>query len=172
MTLACRFPDRVRGVISIDAAPVKMKPSNKYRSATVEVIEFMHRLRFEKLTATQARQRIREHFSNNPYTTHLIESKIDPRSNILEWNVNIESIYEQFDGLPFFDTDQYSSQTDHIYHVVGGKSYIYPFEEYTEAFPNTAKENVEIVEGAGHWVHIDKPLECLALIQKFLAKID
>jgi len=43
MTLACRYPDRVDGVISVDAAPVdESKNSEQFGSFTIQLLNFMH----------------------------------------------------------------------------------------------------------------------------------
>jgi pimeloyl-ACP methyl ester carboxylesterase len=55
---------------------------------------------------------------------------------------------------------------------VGGRSRIYPFEKYQKIFPNIKEGDVAIVEGAGHWVHFDKPLETIQLIADFLKRVD
>lgn len=50
LTTACRYPHRVDGVISIDAAPVNEKPDHDYFGFVKEVIEFMYQMSVEKLT--------------------------------------------------------------------------------------------------------------------------
>ena len=42
MTTACRFEDRVDGVISIDSAPIDESGQNAFGSFTYSVIKFMH----------------------------------------------------------------------------------------------------------------------------------
>ena len=44
---------------------------------------------------------------------------------------------------------------------------------YKKVFPNYVKDkDVVTVEGAGHWVHFDKPIETVELIKKFLRRVD
>jgi esterase len=42
MTVACRYQDRVDGVISVDSAPIDESGQNAFGSFTFSVIEFMH----------------------------------------------------------------------------------------------------------------------------------
>jgi pimeloyl-ACP methyl ester carboxylesterase len=44
MTMACRYPDRVDGFISVDAAPVNEAGSDKFGSFAESVLNFMHGL--------------------------------------------------------------------------------------------------------------------------------
>lgn len=39
-------------------------------------------------------------------------------------------------------------------------------------FPNITRDDVVVIEGAGHWVHFDKPFETINEISKFLTRID
>ena len=49
-------------------------------------------------------------------------------------------------------------------HIVGAKSWRYPFSAFQKVFPNLKEEDVKIVEGAGHMVHMDKPKEVVDLV--------
>ena len=42
MTMACRFPDRVDGIISVDSAPVDESRRENYFAFTQGVVAFMH----------------------------------------------------------------------------------------------------------------------------------
>ena len=93
------------------------------------------------------------------------------RSEKLEWNVNIDALYDNFHQVPSFDESlRYNGK--HIYHLVGERSIQYDFELYQKIFPNITKEQVVVVEEAGHWVHFDKPKETVGLISQFLSQID
>ena len=63
-------------------------------------------------------------------------------------------------------------QKDTVYHLVGGKSVHFEFHQYQKVFPNIKRENIVVVEDAGHWVHFDKPLETIQHIKTFLDDID
>ena len=42
MTTACRYPDRIDGVISVDSAPVNESTKNVFITFTYIVIEFLN----------------------------------------------------------------------------------------------------------------------------------
>ena len=48
MTLACRFPDRVDGVVSVDAAPKNERDQHAFGSFAEQVIDFMLNLSKEE----------------------------------------------------------------------------------------------------------------------------
>jgi len=53
MTLACRYPNRVDGVISVDAAPVNERGNEAFGSFTYSVLEFMHSLKDKNASITK-----------------------------------------------------------------------------------------------------------------------
>ena len=56
---------------------------------------------------------------------------------------------------------------------MGGRSRVYDFEVYQKVFPKSVNgREVVTIPDAGHWVHFDKPLETVAVIEQFLKRID
>ena len=97
MTTACRFPDRVDGVISVDSAPVDESGPAAFFSFTYGVIEFMAKLQNEgNLTRKEAISRAREFFKGKPEFVNLLQTNMNRSVDHLEWLVNIESIYRNF----------------------------------------------------------------------------
>ena len=66
MTMACKHPDRVDGVISVDSAPIDESGNNMFGSFTYSVLQLMHNLSYLNLTREEAGVKIREFFGNKP----------------------------------------------------------------------------------------------------------
>lgn len=96
MTTACKYQDRVEGVISVDSAPIDESGQNAFGSFTFGVIKFMFQLSQEGLTRKQAVEKGREHFKGKPQFSALLETNMNRKSEDLEWLVNIDSIYTNF----------------------------------------------------------------------------
>ncbi len=80
----------------------------------------------------------------------------------MSWLVNADSIYRQFANIAVFDESiRYYGPS---LHIVGANSWRYPFSAYQKIFPNLKEEGVQVVEGAGHMVHMEKPKEVVELI--------
>ena len=78
---------------------------------------------------------------------------------------------EKFHNIPFFDESLRCYKPG--LNIVGGRSRIYDFGVYQKVFPNYVEgRDVVTVEDAGHWVHFDKPIETVALIDQFLRRVD
>ena len=181
MTLACRYPNRVDGVISVDAAPVNERENEAFRSFTYSVLEFMHSLKDKNasITKEQAVAAAKDHFKGKPQFSSLIERNIktqegvlwiDQKHTELEWAINLQALRDQFSNVPYFDESlRYYGPS---YNIVGGRSRIYELDQYTKVFPNQTQAEVVTVDDAGHWVHFDKPAETIALAAHFLEQID
>ena len=62
MTTACRFPERVDGVISIDSAPKDISYGDNFISFTQSVVNFMKQLDDENISKKQAVDKIKTYF--------------------------------------------------------------------------------------------------------------
>ena len=96
MTTACKFPDRVDGVISVDSAPVNESGPNAFGSFTYGVVSFMHELSQEGLTRKEAIARGKEFFKGKSQFVALLETNMNRKNEDLEWLVNTEAIFDNF----------------------------------------------------------------------------
>mmetsp|Transcript_15071 Transcript_15071/g.10550 ORF Transcript_15071/g.10550 Transcript_15071/m.10550 type:complete len:168 (+) Transcript_15071:94-597(+) len=62
MTTACRYPDRVEGVISVDSAPKDEVQHNQFGSFTYSVIDLMIKLENEGVSKENALEQAKEFF--------------------------------------------------------------------------------------------------------------
>lgn len=49
---------------------------------------------------------------------------------------------------------------------------MHKLNDFSESFPKVRNEDIVYIEGAGHWVHTDKPHETIREITKFIDRID
>ena len=145
MTLACRYPDRVDGVISLDAAPVNEKGNHAFGSFTYHLLEFMHNMKVfdEAITVEKAVDAAKRTYAEKPQFSALIERSIKTKPDVpwaqqkddpLEWAINLATLRGEFLNIPFFDeTLRYHGPA---FNIVGGRSRYYPFEQYKKVFPN------------------------------------
>lgn len=107
MTLACRYPDRIDGVISVDAAPVNERGNEAFGSFTYSVLEFMHSLKAgnDSITKEQAVSAAKDYFKGKPQFSSLIERNIKNQEGVLwvnqkhtelEWAINLKALRALF----------------------------------------------------------------------------
>ena len=141
MTLACRYPERVDGVISVDAAPVCETSRYAFGSFAESVINFMVDLqtKHEGLTYSQAVAEADSFFEGKPQLKALVQRSLASDSthgadDPATWVVNVTGLQDQFSNIPHFD------ESLRFYgpglNIVGGNSRQYDFEQYQKIFPN------------------------------------
>ena len=172
MVTACKYPDRVDGCISIDSAPVDESGPSALDWLPLKMLELMHSFSDQGLTRSQAIQQAKEFYDNKPELVFIIDKNLKRnKDDKLEWLVNIDSLYKNFQEVPYFD-ESLTNDTKSVYHIVGEQSKIYEIDQYKKVFPNQLEDNVVIVKDAGHWVHFDQPEITIEHISNFIDEID
>ena len=99
----------------------------------------------------------------NFIANNLVYSEADDHQTV-EWSINIDAIMANLDnivGYPNAQTEAHKYQ-GLAYFLNGSLSVQYADEIYTNEFPNA---RVAEVEGAGHYLHIDKGQTVLSLLE-------
>ena len=130
MTLACKYPDRVDGVISVDSAPVDESGPQALNWLPYKVLKLMYSMSQEGITRSKAIEKAKEFFNNNPEMVGMLEKNMSKnKEDKLEWLVNIDSLFENFQQVPYFDESLlYENKT--VYHLVGENSQLYKMDQY------------------------------------------
>ena len=71
----------------------------------------------------------------------------------VEWSVNLDAITNSFDSIVGYNTSHSPKYTGLAYFLNGSLSVKYDDDIYLKEFPNA---RIAEIEGAGHYVHIDK----------------
>lgn len=136
MTVACKYPDRVDGVISIDSAPVDESGPSALDWLPLKMLELMHSFSDQGLTRSQAIEQAKEFFEDKPELVFIIDKNLKRnKDDSLEWLVNIDALFKNFQEVPYFD-ESMTNDTRTVYHIVGEQSKIYEIDQYKKVFPN------------------------------------
>ena len=77
MTLACRFPDRVDGVISVDAAPKNEKDVHAFGSFAERVLDFLLEIKKDPtITHREAMKQADEFFKHKGQFVALVDRSL------------------------------------------------------------------------------------------------
>jgi pimeloyl-ACP methyl ester carboxylesterase len=163
MQFAFDHPDELSKLIVVDIGP-KQYP--------VHQRDIVDALKTVDLSVLKSRKEVDDHMATliSDYGTRqfLLKNLYWANDTQLAWRFNLDVIDKNLAvvGNPI------ESETDHsdidTLFIRGSKSnYIKDedFEGIKKLFPSS---KIETVEGAGHWVHADKPVELLNIIQQFL----
>lgn len=162
MQFALEHPDLVKKLVVVDIAP-KAYQGNHY-----EIFEALLEMDLDRLTDRKdAETYLSQHISEEDVRQFLMKNLTRKPEGGFEFKMNLPVLWENYpailagvEGAPFEGPSLFirGSRSKHV---------ILPDDEplIKKMFPNST---IETVEGAGHWVHAEKPVELLGLVQDFL----
>ena len=162
MMLALQQPRLVTSLIVVDIAPVA------YQKQDDDVLAALCALDLKGLESrTQADRKLAENIAGKSVRDFLLTNLQRNREGRFSWRINLPVIARDFDRLTGWpETDKaYAGRT--LFIKGSESSYMLPSYEnriYAQ-FPNAT---VKTIEGAGHWVHSEKPETVQKLITDFL----
>lgn len=165
MSLALLHPNHVRRLVVVDIAPVDYGHGETFR----RLISAMRDLPLDELESRkQADELLSEAIAEQGVRAFLLQNLRRDDEGHWQWRINLEVIAASIDdiaGFPFEDRCCFPGPTL----FVGGGDSDYLDEAHREVIDALFTEaRVEWIEGAGHWVHAEKPQELLGLVSEFL----
>lgn len=165
MTLALKFPERVERLVVADIAPVKY-PRLVFRS-------YVDALKSVDLSVIKRRAHV------EPLIEDVIESRavrmfllgnLMNSPDGLKWQVNLDTLGREMDtigGVPAITPNsRYEGETLFIRGADSDYIQSSHHQLIKHLFP---KVEIKSIDGAGHWVHSEKPHEFMALLDQFLS---
>lgn len=159
MTLALESPSLVGRLIVVDIAPVS------YADRVTPWMEALHGA--DTAALSQRAELVRRMSARvpDPRTVALLMQNLVVRDDHFDWRLNLPAIGIALQTLGGFPPEALLRRYGGLATLIYGSlsEYVRPLEPalFTDAFPNM--EMVEI-EGAGHWVHVDRPAELIAAL--------
>ncbi|WP_448202882.1 alpha/beta fold hydrolase [Azospirillum sp. sgz302134] len=162
MTLALNHPDRVERLVVADIAPVA------YTHTHAPFVAAMKRADLDGCTRrSEVEAQLVEAVPEPPLRSFLLQNLVLEQGKF-HWRINLDAIgasMANLIGFPDLGDKQYSGPTLFI----GGtrSDYITPDHEpaIRRHFPSA---RIEMLVGAGHWLHAERPDEFAALVEGFV----
>ncbi len=165
MTLALKYPARVENLVVADIAPVKY-PRMTFKS-------YVEKLQYVDLSSVKRRNEVDPLIADvveSPAVRAFLLGNLENTEQGLRWMVNLETLgreMETIGGVPAIRMDaKYGGPT--LFINGGNSDYVLPSHHQLikHLFP---KVQFHTIQGAGHWVHAEKPHEFMAALNGFLA---
>ncbi len=163
MVLALEEPDLVERLIVVDIAPA---PS---RTTLIDALQAMKNVPLATCTRrTEAETALAESIPDPAVRAFLVQN-VTTGPNGLAWAVNLEALERNFPAIVGFpDVAAGRTFTGPTLFVVGERSdYVRP-EHHAVIRRLFPAATIEVVAGAGHWVHAEAPDAFLAVLSGFL----
>ncbi|KAL3856860.1 hypothetical protein ACJMK2_011571 [Sinanodonta woodiana] len=172
MLTAILKPERVAGLIVVDVSPRQSPVTGSFPAYLQQMLKIGLQI-YDKdknvslsTARREAMEKLREVEENVTILEFLVTNLVE-RNNKIQWRVNLDSLITFYSDLCRFPTID-KSYTGPTLFIAGDAS-----QHVTESdmpvieklFPNC---QVQFVEGAGHWVHSEKPSIFLKHVKHFL----
>ena len=167
MALSLQHGETLNALVVVDIAPVAHNGAD-VRGYLEELLEV-------PLAAFRDRAEVEEHLSESitdvGVRSFLMQNLVRSNERLL-WRVNLAVIADEMDNITgFMNTGHGRSYGGPTLFVAGGNSnYVQPRDHAVVGalFP---KARIEIIAGAGHWLHAEKPGPFLDLLKNFLDEV-
>jgi len=163
MAMALRHPQRVGRLIVVDIAPVSYADT---------LTPFAEAMRGADVIAAATRTEIQGRLSQtvpDPAVVPFLMQNLVMHNHHFDWRLNLLGISASMPQLCGFPSESLGARFDRPVAVIAGANsdYVTEFDgvEFRPMFPRVT---VEVVEGAGHWVHADRPDAFLACVRRAL----
>ncbi len=165
MVLALRFPDLVKGMMVLDIAPVD------YTHDYTPYIEAMRAVPLDALSRrSEADTHLKDAIADPGIRAFLLQNLTQDDDGI-RWQVNLDAIDRDMGAILGFETRDTPPFDGPVTFLAGGASdYVNEdhHEEIARLFPAVDHETVD---GAGHWVHAEKPAEVMDAMRSFIEEV-
>ena len=167
MQLALQQPDLIKKLAVIDIAP------KKYTGGHEAIFRTLLSIDMDNLTdRKEAEVFLTEHLPEEgagtiQFLLKNLSRRPDTEGGGFEWKINLPVLWANYPRI----LDKLEGNTPFMKPTLfirgGDSNYIKDtdFDDISQLFPNS---NIQTIEGAGHWVHADKPRELLLALKQFL----
>ncbi|KAI8581707.1 hypothetical protein K450DRAFT_230815 [Umbelopsis ramanniana AG] len=169
MNLCLRRLQPVEKLVVVDMAPAVKRLSSDFAS----YIGSMDEIQMAKLTkrseADTILKKVEPDLSIRQFL--LTNLKKDDDTGIYKFRIPYKTLGESLDNMTAFMDHKMEPYDGPTLFIAGGKSnYIKPDRDgdhIREQFPNS---EIKVIEGAGHWVHAEKPEEFVNIVTDYYKK--
>ncbi|MBC8269823.1 MAG: alpha/beta fold hydrolase [Rhodospirillaceae bacterium] len=164
MALSLLHGEALNALVVVDIAPVA--------HSGADIRSYLETLMEVPLAAFRDRAEVEDHLSESiteaGIRSFLLQNLVRSGER-LQWRINLAAIADDMDSITgFIDTGHGRSYGGPTLFVAGGNSnYVQP-RDHTVVGTLFPKARIEIIAGAGHWLHAEQPGPFLDLLKQFL----
>ncbi len=163
MTVALRYPEVVGHLVVIDIAPVAYRHDHGHLVAAMTGLD-LDRIR----SRNQAEEALRDDIPDDVIRRFLLQNLVLDQGRY-RWRLNLPALQRDMDEIVGFppDLDGAHFPGPSLFVAGGASNYIAAGHHgaIRGFFP---RAEIQVIDGAGHWVHVDKPEPLVQAIRRFL----
>ncbi len=160
MWFALNHPECVSNLVVVDIAPVG------YRHSFNEVIEALMALPLAQIhNRKQAEEFLSTSIPELSFRQFLLQN-LSLKNGHYGWRIDLDIFYQMAPNIIAFpDTGRLSPYPGKVLFIAGEQSNYINADAVVDLFPHAC---LEVVKGAGHWLHVEKPNEFIGLLRSYL----
>ncbi|NMM49802.1 alpha/beta fold hydrolase [Marinigracilibium pacificum] len=162
MTLALRYPEKVKKLLVADIAP-KYYPIH-HRT----ILDGLLKVEEEKpKSRNDADKILEEYIPQQSIRMFLLKNLGRNSTKELQWKINLQVINEKIEEVGKAQNEYSSTQIPSLF--VGGENSDYILDDDKELIRNLfPKSNIIYLKNAGHWLHAEQPESFTKVIKDFM----
>ncbi|MCB2039899.1 MAG: alpha/beta fold hydrolase [Rhodoferax sp.] len=165
MALALAFPDRVERLVVVDIAPRSYHDSLSSYAQAMRGIDLM-----AAASRGEVQRQLQALLPDASVAPFLVQNLV-PRDDHFDWRINLAAISASMLDLTGFPAELQERVFDKPTAAIAGALSDYVPGGNTQSFrPMFPRIEIEVIDGAAHWVHADKPQAFFEAVQRALAR--
>mmetsp|Transcript_16567 Transcript_16567/g.14465 ORF Transcript_16567/g.14465 Transcript_16567/m.14465 type:complete len:180 (+) Transcript_16567:293-832(+) len=169
MRAAMLYPERVKGVMSIDSPASSFANIPGYTEKTYAMVKFFNEFDPSQFkTMDEIEDHMKQTFGDDQdsLTRIMRNFKYDESGENVIWKINTQYFFDNIKEMYYFDpVATYSGPTKML---VGGRSNRWKIDHYRDCFPQIQQSDIIPVPDTGHWIHTDDPESVIKHIEALL----
>ena len=130
---------------------------------------FIHAMQTTAFDHIETRTQVEEHLAGSvpePAVRQFLMQNLERKGDKFRWRINLDAIANNMPNIMGFG-DYEPTQAGIVFIAGKYSNYILPDHQETimRNFPNA---RIETIQGAGHWLHAEKPQAFLTIVNKYL----
>ncbi|CAG9763205.1 unnamed protein product [Ceutorhynchus assimilis] len=171
MLFALTYPEMLEKLIIVDISPSTASPQLIELPKMINAMQSV--IMPENVSLTKARaivdQQLAKTFSSKDVRSFILTNLI-AKKNSYKWRLNVPVLEQSFNNIATFPELNSATYNGATLFIGGGISDFLPKSDFPKIQKLFPKAELKYIEGAGHWVHAEKPNEFLKLTLDFLNK--
>lgn len=167
MQFALSYPDWVKKLVVIDIAPKRYRGEHGPIFAALEGLP-IHRLEGRQMAEAYLMDKLAGDMGVVQFLLKNLSRNITTEGVGFEWKMNWKNLQKNYqfilDNIGN-ENDKYEGET---LFISGSKSNYIQEKDWVATSKKFPQAQLRTIEGAGHWVHADKPQALLNILQDFL----
>lgn len=163
MALALRYPEEVGQLLVVDIAPLSYADTLTPFAAAMCDIDVL-----AVASRSEVERRLQDEFGDRDVVSFLMQNLV-ARNDHFDWRMNLVGISASMAQLCAFPSALLGSSYARPTTVIAGERSDYVAQRDGASFrPMFRQVEIDVIEGAGHWVHADRPAAFLARVRRAL----